>query len=229
MKHLVAALALGTTALIPFAASAHTPVAPAPAPSPEAEKLIALLVGEEAMVRMGSRAFDVGIEQEIAADPQAGALYATDPGLKTYVSGKLRETFVTVLRRELPTLRGQLIDIVARAMTPGEIADTLTFFSSPVGKKLTAQVYQTMADKPTQDQAAMQQAAIQSVMANLQPEDYPALMAFGASPASKKMQEVNPQIAAASQAWAAKLVADNEATMKLLATKAAAEYLAQKK
>ncbi|AJP73750.1 DUF2059 domain-containing protein [Sphingomonas hengshuiensis] len=228
MKSLLAAFAVATAALLPSTAQARgAPIAVAP--SPDVEQLVAMLVGDDAMLRLGTRAFDANIEEELAADPQAKALLARDPGLKTYVSDQLRASFVAVLQRELPTLRGQLGTLFASELTATEVADTLAFFSSPVGRKLIAQVYQAAGDTPGQDQAAMQQAAIASVMANLQPEDYPALMAFGASSAAQKMQVVNPKISATSQAWAEKLVSANEAAFRQQAIAAVADYMAKQR
>ncbi|UZK65347.1 hypothetical protein [Sphingomonas sp. M1-B02] len=221
MKHLLIALAVGTAlhapaqARVPAIVDART----------DADALVAQLASDSAMARLGARAFDHGVEQEIAADPAIKATYAANPGLKAHVVAQLRGEFLKIMQRQLPALRSQLSQVVRTEMSAVEIADTLTFFQSPVGQKLKEQVYASMSDKPGQSPDEARQAAMTAVMSNLTAEDYPALMAFGASSAAQKMQAVNPKIAATSEAWAKKLVADSDARMRALAAEAAAAYL----
>jgi hypothetical protein len=74
------------------------------------------------------------------------------------------------------------------------------------------------------DEAQSRQTAMNAAMASLAPEDYPALMAFGASGASKKMGAINPRISAASKAWAARLIAENGDLMRGLQRCAADDF-----
>lgn len=226
LRPLIAALALGAAALPPMAAGAQA--AAAPAPDPQADRLVGLVFGDEALVRAGARAFDVGLDQKIAEDKNLATLFARDPGLKPHVASRLRESMMVRMRQALPALRAQLGAIVAADMTAAEIADTITFFSSPIGKKLVAKIYQTVADNPTDAEAA-QNAAMQAVLTDLAPEDYPPLIAFGASPAAQKLQVVNPKLAATARAWTEKFVADNEAALTQEAMTTAAAYLAGRK
>lgn len=228
MKTVFHAVALAGAAL-GATPSVAAPLAVAADARADADRLVQLLVSESAMTQLGGRAFDQGMDREVAADPKAKSVYEANPGLKAAVATQLRAEFLRIMQRDLPTLRSQLSTIILADMTPAEIGDTLTFFASPLGRRMTAQVYQAMADKPSQDPRAMQQQAMAALMSNLQAEDYPVLMAFGASPAAQKMQTVNPKIATASQQWAEKLVAENEPRMRQLAAKATADYLANKK
>jgi hypothetical protein len=228
MKCFVAVLALGLA--FPGYAVAH-PASPVVAmdDNAEAEELVGILLSQEAMLQLGGRAFDYGVSQGNVADPEQRKLYEAHPGMKEYVAGKVRPEFTAIMTRELPKLRRDLTVIVVDEMTPDEIADTLTFFSSPTGIKMKAQIYQSIGDKPDQSEAEMQQSAIAAAMANLTPDDYPVLMAFGASTAAQKMQTLNPKLSAAGQQWAAQMIAANQARLKQIATKAQAEFLAKSK
>jgi hypothetical protein len=228
MKWVVAVLALGLA--LPGYAVAH-PASDAVAmdEQADAEQLIGILLSQDAILQLGGRAFDYGVEQGTVTDPEMRKLYDAHPGMKEYVAGKVRPEFQAILSRELPKLRHDLRTIVTDEMTPDEIADTLTFFASPTGMKMKAQIYQSIGEKPDETQAEMQQRAVAAAMANLTPEDYPALMAFGASPAAQKMQAVSPKISAAGQQWAEKMVGANQARLRLVAANAQAEFLAKNK
>lgn len=227
MKSFLAALALGATALTPVAAFAAAPVA-APVADANLDKLVALMAPEDSIGRLAGKAFDAGMDQQVAADPKMKATFDANPGLREQVGGQLRSQFTAILVAALPSLRAELSGILKQDLTASEIADTLTFFSSPTGQKLRAEVYETMGGAPGQSPEEIQQAAIAAVMAKMTTEDYPALMAFGASPAAQKMNSVNPKIQAASQAWAERLVTANRAKMQALAVKLTTEYLAKK-
>lgn len=226
MKSFLACLMLSAAALSPVAAFASAPaVAPADA---NLDKLVALMAPEDAISRLAGKAFDAGMDQQLAADPKMKATFDANPGLRDQVGGQLRTQFTGILVAALPSLRAELSGIIQQELTTSEIADTLTFFSSPTGQKLRAEVYETMGTAPGQSAQEMQQAAIAAVMAKMTAEDYPALMAFGASPAAQKMGSVNPKIQAASQAWAQKLVEANRPKMQALAVKLTADYLTKK-
>jgi hypothetical protein len=227
MKLLFAALLLG--AAPPALAQANAAAPAATAPSAEADRLAGTLLGDTAMQRLGKRAFDTGMEQQIAANAELRKLFAEQPSAKAELSQKLYAEFTRMLAAELPVLRARLSGIIAADMTPGEIGDTLAFFQSPVGQKIMTQVYETLGDNPVQSQEQAQQAAMTAVMASLQPEDYPALLAFGGTTAASKMQTVNPKIAAASKQWAAEMVAKNQGRIQAIAAGAAAKYRKGKK
>ncbi|WP_277767975.1 DUF2059 domain-containing protein [Sphingomonas sp. HITSZ_GF] len=218
---------LSAAALAPAVAHAAAPVA-APMPDANIDKLVALMAPEDAISRLAGKAFDAGMDQQLAADSQMKANFDANPGLREQVGGQLRSQFTAILIAALPSLRTQLGGILQQEMTAAEIVDTLTFFNSPTGQKVRTEVYETMGSAPGQSPQEVQQAAIASVMAKMTAEDYPALMAFGASPAAQKMGTLNPKISAASKAWAEKLVAENRDKMKAMAVKLTADYLARK-
>jgi hypothetical protein len=228
MTLFAAALALGL-ALPGHAVAYRAPPAVAMNEQEDAEKLIGILLSEDSIAQLGGRAFDYGVSQGNVTDPAMRKLYDAHPGMKDYIAGKVRPEFQAIMSASLPRLRHDLSAIVLDEMTPDEIADTLTFFASPTGVKMKAQIFQTIGDKPDQNQAEMQQAAIAAAMASLTPDDYPALMAFGASSAAQKMQVITPRISAASQAWAAQMITANGDRLRQVATKAQAEYLAKNK
>ncbi|MET0307822.1 MAG: hypothetical protein ABW023_03860 [Sphingomonas sp.] len=228
MRVFIAALALG--AALPGQALAHrAPPAIAMDAQADAEQLIGILLSQESIAELGGRAFDYGVSQGEVADPKLRKLYDANPGMKEYVASKVRPEFQVILTGALPQLRHDLSAIVLDEMTPDEIADTLTFFASPTGVKMKAQIYRSIGDKPDQTQAEMQQSAVASAMATLTPDDYPALLAFGQSSAAQKMQAVTPKISAAGQQWAEQMIAANGDRLQQVAVKAQAEFLAKKK
>jgi hypothetical protein len=200
MKTVLAAVALAAVA----AAPANARIAPAVVAAADVDRLVALLLPNEAMLKLVARAFDQGIEQESAKDPQLMAAFQKYPGLRAYIVAEVGTELARVMTAQMPALRQEIRGVILGGMTPSEIADTLTFFASPTGEKLRTQVYDTVANQPGSDTAQMQAAAMSALMASLKPEDYPALMAFGASPASRKMQALNPRISAVSMAWSSR-------------------------
>ena len=226
MTPILAALALAA----PITPAAARPLpAPAVAVANSADQLVLMIADDESIARLSAQAFDQGFSAQLATDPKTKAALDADPGLRDRVSSTVRTQFVSIMRGGLPDLRRQLAALVTASMTPAEIGDTITFFQSPAGQKLRKQVYQTMGQQAGKDMAAQQQQVMAAVMASLTPDDYPALMAFGASPASQKLQALNPKIQATSTAWATKLVTDNQARLRALAVRTTTDYLGKKK
>ena len=225
MKLLLAALALPLAA--PLAAPA---VAGSVALAPnEADKLVDLPLPQAQIDKLAHNGFEKGMESELAGDSTLQKQFAANPGLKEFVAARLQIEFTTILKGELPSLRTTLSGIISADMTASEIADTITFFASPTGTKMIGQIYSSMAENPDQEPDQMQQAAMSALMASLTPEDYPALMAFGASPAATKLKTVNPKISAASREWAEGMVARNKTRIESAAIAAASSFFAHKK
>jgi hypothetical protein len=222
MRKLLAALALFGAPLMAGQAMA-APVAAAHAKP--LDRLVALLTPEQALLRLAGQAFDAGIRGEIATDPKLKAVQARHPGLTPYVAARLRPAFLKAIKKEIPSLRREIRAVAADGLTAPEIAEALTFFSSPAGMKLREQVYATMAEKPDQSPEQMQSAVMRAAMKNMKVADYPALIAFGASSAAGKMNAINPRIAAASKAWSERLAAKYSKRMRSLAAAAAKRYL----
>lgn len=223
MKTVLAAFLLGATALAPIpaqAGSVQTVNAKA-----QADALVALMLADDAMTDVAGRAFTYGMEQQLSGDAATQKMYAANPGMKAHVAAQVRGEFLKAMKAELPSLRSEVSALIQKDMTPAEIGDARTFLASSTGRKVAAQMYRSIGDKPDQSQEQMQQAAMASLMGSLTPEDYPALMAFGGSPAAQKMQALNPKITAASQVWSSRLIAANEARMKTLAAQSAAQFL----
>ena len=227
MGKLLAAVALAAIA-VPAAARPAEPAAFATSRA-EVQRLVDLLLPDAAMTDLALRAFNHGIEQGTVGDAQVKAYFAQYPGLKDHVAVALRPEMRKIMKRELPLLRDEIGTVIAAELTPDEIVATETFFASPTGQKVYASALQSMGDRPDRDEAEVRSAAMSAVMSNLAPEDYPALMAFGASSAAGKMNSVNPKIAAASKAWADRLVAKNGPRMNRLARKAANKFVKSQK
>lgn len=227
MKPFLAALALSAAVLAPAVAHAAAP-ATAPAADGQIEKLVTLILPDEAVSRVAGRAFDAGLDQRIAGDPRRQAAYAADPAMRQQVSGALKARYTMIVLGALPDLRTQIGAILKGELTPGEIADTIIFFSSSAGQKVRAQAYASMGSASGRSQDQLQQDAINAAMAQMTTADFPALMTFAGSSAAQKMGSVNPKIAATSRAWADGLFVANSASLAALADKLDADYLAKK-
>ncbi len=215
MKLIFAALALGSLAA---PAAAH-PIQAAQT-APDLDRLVALLVPEARMIDIAMKGLETA-----TPDPAIAALYAANPATKPYVEAQVRPELQRVLQRELPALRTQIAAILTAQLTPSEVTDATVFFASPTGQKLYAAAIGSLAGgKPDMTEAESRDAAMQAAMASLTPDDYPALMAFSASNASKKMGAINPQIGTASKAWAARVIAENGERMHAIALRAAQEF-----
>lgn len=224
MNKLFAAAILGLAAPVPAFAA---PVPPAMVATEQLDQLVQLLLPEDSLLKLGAHAFEVGYAAEIANDPAGKALQDRYPGLGAYIVAQLRPELMRMMAKEIPALRREIRAIVAAGLTAPEISDTLTFFASPTGAKLRAHVYTTIGAKPGQSVEAMRADAVESAMASMDAEDFPALVAFGASTAAQKMQTVNPRIQAASQAWSDRLVVQNRTRLRALAEQATKRYLAE--
>lgn len=224
MRSLLAAVMLGVTlAPVPSLARAR-----AVAPAGEVDKLVALMVPPDVMVRISERVFDNNLRNGTALPPERQALFAANPGLKEHLSRALKAEMGSILRKDLPAFHVELAGLFTREMSAAEIGQTLAFFDGPTGRKMLARMYDGVARSTSETPDQAKQAAMASLMASLTAEDYPALTAFGATPAATKLQAVTPKLQQLAQGWATRLMAGNQARMALLADKATADYLAKK-
>lgn len=222
MRMLLAALALATA---PLAAGQALAAPVAAAPAKPLDRLVRLLMPDPALLDIAGRAFDDGIRGELASDPKLKAAQARHPGLTPYVAARLRPAFLKAMRREIPALRREIRAVAADGLSASEIADALTFFSSPAGAKLREQAYAAIAENPRQSPEQIQATVMRRAMNGMRFADYPALMAFGASPAAGKIGALNPRIAAVSKAWSERLVAKYGKRMRGSAAAAAKRYV----
>ncbi len=192
-RALLAALALGLAAAGSAGARAD---AVSVAPRTDLDRLVRLLVPDDAMADLAQRAFDHRA-QGAAGGVDAQALYRRYPGLQAQVTARVRPQLLRIMRRELPALRREIGAIIAAQMTPSEIAASSAFFASPTGRKVYARALRAIGDRPDRTQAEATQAAMAAVVGNLAPRDYPAVLRFSASGAAAKMARVNPRVAAA--------------------------------
>lgn len=227
MRKLLAAALMAALAVAPAHASAPEPAAQ-PARNAELDRLVHSLVPDDKMIALATRSFDYAVESG-KDGAEAKALYARHPGLREHVADKLRPAMRKIMKRALPGLRKDIAAIISADMTAAEIHDVAEFFASPTGRKVYAAALDSMGDKPDRSAGDASAAATKAVMASLTAADVPAMMKFGASPAAGKMNKVNPKIAAASKAWANKLVAANEAKMRAIAKRATDRYVARAK
>lgn len=193
----------------------------------ELDRLVVLLVPDAAMADLAARAFDQAIAQGRSGDAETRAAIARHPGLRAHLAAAVRPRMLRILKRELPALRGEIGAILAAELSDAEVRDAATFFASAAGQKVYAQALRAIGDNPDRDAAQVKDAAMSAVMGSLAPEDYPALIVFGASSAAAKMKTINPRIAAASKAWSERLLAKHGRKMDKLAKRATRRYLAR--
>lgn len=210
MKLLFAALALSAPIGVAL------PAISAPVPVSDLDRLVAIMVPERAMLDIVTAA----ARDEAKRNPQ----FANDPALVDFVLARMKPDIDKMVRDGLPELRADLARVIAADLTPAEIAEVYTFFASPTGQKLQAATYQALAENPSGDPAERQRVAVERFMADLKPGDYPALTAFAASAGARKMQQVTPRIAAASKAWADRLIVRNAGRLTTLRNAAVADY-----
>jgi len=213
MSIMIAVLALGGLAV---PAASHPIQGMQTAPAGDLDRLVRLLVPDATMFDLAMK----GLEDEAPTMPELGA----DPAMKAYVIQQLRPDMQQLLQRELPALRSEIAAILTAELTPPEVADAATFFGSPTGQKLYAAAIGSFSGKTGMTEEQAREAAMNAAMASLTAEDYPALIAFGASGASKKMGAINPRIGAASKAWAARVIAENGDRMRAARQRAVDGY-----
>jgi hypothetical protein len=219
---LIAALFLGGA--VPVMAASAAP-ATAPAAQDDAARLVGELIAEGPLADLAVRSFDHSVES--SGDAEAKARYARYPGLREAVAAKLRPELLKILRRALPDLRSQVRAILVADLTPDELREAADFFASPTGRKVYASALKSIGDRPDRSEKEAGEAAAAAVMRDLAPRDYGPLMKFSASGAGRKMNRINPKIAAASKSWANALVAKNEKKMRGLAKRAPDKYVAK--
>ncbi len=189
----------------------------------ELERLVAMLVPEDAMVSLAA-AFAARRADE---EPETRVLAARHPGLRAHLAVALEPAVRKLLKRELPVLRGEIGAILAAGLTPREIADTADFLASPAGRTVHEGALRTIAEQPGLGDAEAGKAMLDAALAKVALRDYPAVMAFAASGAARKMQGINPRIAAASRGWADRLVEQNDKRIARLTRRAAKDFARQ--
>ncbi|WP_404336065.1 DUF2059 domain-containing protein [Sphingomonas sp. MMS12-HWE2-04] len=220
---LAAALLLGAAPA--FAQSGVTPTA---TPARGAAQLVALLASDETITRLAGRMFDANLSKTELLPAETRTLFARDPALKQHVAGRTRSALTLIVGRELPSLRTQLSALFAEGMTAQEIAETLTFFNTPTGQKMVAQIYRGVGESGALDERQAEKAAMQALMSSLAPEDYGVMLSFGGTSAAQKLQALDPRIRAISRAWGQDVIARNEARLVHTVRQAVAEYPGKK-
>ncbi len=223
MRALVAALALLAAALPALPAEAAIGHA-AQASAAPADRLVALVASDDMVIQLAGQLFDSHVRNDANLPEDKRAMFAADAGLKRHVATRLRGEMAGVLRAELPSLRKQLSALVRRDMTPQEIADTVTFLSTPTGRKLLARAYRGVGESGATSLEEAEKAAMTAVLRDLSPEDYSPLLTFGASPAAQKFQALKPRINETSRRWSEDVVQRHQARLARVADQAVADY-----
>lgn len=214
--------------LLPVSALAASPalasgVVGAPAEDARAQ-LAELLLPEEMLVDLAVRGFATGADRAELNDPDLAALAARHPGLRGHVATALRPSFAKAILKELPAFRDEIRSILATELNDKEAGEALEFFGSPTGARLLAAAFATIAENPGRSEAQQREAAMNAVMKALKPADYPAFMAFAATGAARKMQGINPKVAAAGRSWSARLLERQAPRLRKAALKQARKY-----
>ncbi|WP_333573339.1 hypothetical protein [Sphingomonas sp.] len=227
MKLLAAALLMAVA--VPGIALAQTaPTTRAPQEA-DAARLASLMVPEAQMPALIGIGFRQGFGPSLAANPAGKALYDAHPGMQDFVADSVSKELARLAVADLQSLRDQLAQVVRDELEPEEIVDTITFFESATGVKMRARATAALKEKGATSAEDGQKTAVQAAVAELTEDDYPAITAFGASSAAKKMQLVNTKIMEVSKAWGMQLGTGNRAVLEKARATAEAEFLAREK
>lgn len=227
MKTLFAALLIAAAA--PTLAFAQTEPATRAPQAGDAARLAGLIIPEAQMPALIAIGFRKGFGDSLAANPAGKALYDANPGMQDFVAEHVSKELARFAVAGLPSLREQLAAIVRDELEPDEMVDTITFFESPTGVKMRARATAALEQQGAASGEEGQKLAVQAAVSDLTEADYPAITAFGASSAAKKMQLVNTRIMQASKTWGVQLGTDHAAELKKAREAAEAEYLATAK
>ncbi|WP_066721185.1 hypothetical protein [Sphingomonas pituitosa] len=227
MKPLAAALlmALGTPSL----AFAQTPPETRAPQAGDAARLAGLLIPESKIPALIGVGFRQAFALSLAANAEVKARYDAHPGMQDFVADRVSKEIARLATADLPSLREQLGEVVRDELEPEEIVDTITFFESPTGVKMRARANAALLEKGATSVEEGQKTAVQAAVSDLTADDYPAITAFGASSAAKKMQLVNAKVTEASRAWGAQLSKANGPALVAARSAAEAEFLAKEK
>lgn len=210
-------------ALLFATAAPAAPAAQARAPAAEhvvgVDRLVALLVPEDAVVALAS---DLVARR---ADGETRALQMRYPGLRAHLAESLAPALRKLLARELPGLRGELGTILAAELTPPEVAETADFLASPAGRKLHAGALKAIAERPEGGDAATGEALLAEALKGVALRDYPAVMRFMASSSARKLGGIQPRVAAASRGWTERLVTENGTRIERLTRRASRKFV----
>lgn len=216
MKLLFATIALATPAAVPAA----TPPIAAPAAVSDVDRLVELLAPDRKMLDL--------VMTTARGQALRAAAFENDPAMVDFVLARMRPEIDRSVRAALPELRAELARILSAALTPGDIADLYSFFASPTGQRMQQIAFAVIAEHPDADAETQQQLTVERFMASLTPSDYGPLTAFGASGGAQKLPAISPQIRAASEDWAQRLILRNNDSWTALRAQAIADYKRQK-
>lgn len=190
------------------------------------DRLVAALLPDAGIADLAARSFDRGVEQGAGKDEELRELYRKHSGLKAAIAEPVRVALLKVLKRELPDLRDEVRAILQAELSAKEIGEASDFFTSPAGQRAYTAALKAIGENPGRTDQQQAEAASQAVMRGAKMEDYPALIAFGASSAAGKMNSrINPRVAAASRAWSDALIKANSAKIEKVAKRAAKKWV----
>ncbi|WP_010543133.1 DUF2059 domain-containing protein [Sphingomonas elodea] len=227
MKAFAAALlfALGTPGL---AVAQTRPETRAPQAG-DAARLAGLIIPEAQMPALIGIGFRQGFGASLAGNPEVKKTYDANPGMQDFVAERVSQYLARLAIADLPSLREQLAAVVRDELEAEEIVDTITFFESPTGMKMRARATAALQEKGATSAEEGQKTAVAAAVADLTEDDYPALTAFGASSAAKKMQLVNTRIMEVTKAWGRQLATGNAASLETERVAAEKAFLAKGK
>lgn len=211
-------MALAMAQAAPVAPVVATPPTESPAVAARRDKALRLarvLASDQFVVEAGDDAYIKLTRDAMLASPDVQAMEKQHPGVvDAMVRASLPVTKVQ-LRRRLPQLWDKLADFYLANFTPLELDQALTFYASPTGQKMIAQliarirpnaVAAELKKNPTGGVSAGAlrsdvQATVPGIVGTLTAKDQAVLLAFSRTAAFARIQKIGPQVQELQVAW----------------------------
>lgn len=195
---------------------------------------------EQSVLQETGRLFEKSSLDQLAANPEIGALEKAHPGIWRHVTAAARPELERQVVAGLPLLWASLATIYAEELTDAEIEQARVFYTSPagqrlraalirnydVGKELAPLVKDENAKTSAGDIRNALAGAIPETMAAMSAEDRAALLAFSQTPAFAKIERIGPRVLEASAAWGNREDPAGQQRINAVMEKAATEFLA---
>lgn len=232
--------------LAPATASAQATPAPAPAIDPArkalAYELAQLLSGEAIVMTQVRRVFADALPKGLIADPNIAALEKERPGVVKAMIAAMEPVILRHMKIELPRLWERVTPIYA-TLGESDLREAMAFYRSPTGARVIdimmaevdyAPLFRGMAESGdyevrSEDVNATLMTGASKVSAGLTPEQRAATVAFGASPAGRRIIALTPQVNAAMLTWTNEPSPALDAELEKVAVAALTDFMARPK
>ncbi|WP_448659532.1 hypothetical protein ACPVPU_03445 [Sphingomonas sp. CJ99] len=239
MAAAVAAAIAALTSIVVQPATAHQ--ASVQQPSAAAMKLAQTVNSRSGLLIEHSNAFENGeMRAGLLADADVEALEKDYPGIVAHMLVRMRPVIERQVETSLPDLWQRTALLFDAKMTPEEIEQAYTYYTSPAGQRLISKVHERFDVKPmiaqvlsdpdsnvTTDSIRQGLAnTIPSIVAEFSSEDQIALLAFTRTSAFEKIKALNPLLAQTKTEWSNESTPEEDAEIERVVTEAVEQFIA---